>query len=144
MLHPRLDPPAPGPLAALGEFRRAFYRRATRWPDALFELTDAHIVGHAVTGLPPPHLSLEPIVRRGHGSAYAALSKGRLAADQLGDCLVQFRPRAWPLVFLRSTPRAGPAATRRPLRSGATTTTPPATPTGSRSWPAGTPPGSPS
>ncbi|MHB1499839.1 MAG: NF041680 family putative transposase [Candidatus Dormibacteria bacterium] len=103
MLHPRLDPPAPGPLEELLEFRSAFYRCATRWPDALFELTDANIAGHAVTGLPPPHLSLEPIFRRGHGSSYAALSKGRLDADQLRDCLIQFRPRTWPLVFAVDT-----------------------------------------
>lgn len=103
MLHPRLDSPAPEPLAELLEFRSAFYRCATRWPDALFELTDANIAGHAVTGLPPPHLSLEPIFRRGHGSSYAALSKGRLDADQLRDCLVEFRPLAWPLVFAVDT-----------------------------------------
>ncbi len=103
MLHHRLDSPAPEPLAELLEFRSAFYRCATRWPDALFELTDANIAGHAVTGLPPPHLSLEPIFRRGHGSSYAALSKGRLDADQLRDCLVEFRPLAWPLVFAVDT-----------------------------------------
>ncbi len=144
MLHPRLDPPAPEPLAELLEFRSAFYRCATRWSDALFELTDANIAGHAVTGLPPPHLSLEPIFRRGHGSSYAALSKGRLDGDQLRDCLVQFRPRAWPLVFAVDTsswPRCDAETTpergyyHHPSRH---------TPTESRSWLAGTTPGSPS
>jgi len=45
------------------------------------------------------HLSLEPAHRRGWGSAYAALARGRIDADRLGDLLVRVLPDTDPLVF---------------------------------------------
>ncbi|TVT38152.1 transposase, partial [Amycolatopsis rhizosphaerae] len=48
-----------------------------RWGDALFELADALVcVPQWVGSL--PGLSLEPEFRRGHGSVYAALTRGRI------------------------------------------------------------------
>jgi hypothetical protein len=63
----------------------------------LFELTDAVLcVGGPVCSL--PRLSLEPVMRRGHGSGYAALAGGRIDADALAGLLAACRP-AGPLVF---------------------------------------------
>jgi hypothetical protein len=63
------------PLAPLQAFRAGLYRCFNRRADALFELTDALLT--AAPLLSPAHLSLEPIHRRGWGSLYAALAKGR-------------------------------------------------------------------
>jgi hypothetical protein len=57
-------------------FRDSLYRCFGRRADALFELTDAILTAGSVPS--PPHLSLAPIHRRGWGSLYAALSKGRI------------------------------------------------------------------
>src|SRR5215831_6631206 len=66
--------------------------------DALFELTDAVLcAGGPVCSL--PRLSLEPVMRRGHGSGYAALAKGRADAAGLGGLLAAHPPADWPLVF---------------------------------------------
>src|SRR4051794_37510971 len=46
-----------------------------------------------------PHLSLEPVHRRGWGSAYAALVSGRIDADRLRDLLAGSLPLSEPLVF---------------------------------------------
>jgi len=46
-----------------------------------------------------PHLSLEPVCRRGWGSVYAALSSGRVEAERLRDLLVDCLPKADPPVF---------------------------------------------
>ena len=46
-----------------------------------------------------PHLSLEPVHRRGWGSAYAALARGRIDTERLRDLLVSRLPDADPLVF---------------------------------------------
>jgi hypothetical protein len=69
---------ATGSLAMLRqEFRRCLSRRA----DALFELADAVASAPARVGS-LPGLSLEPEFRRGHGSVYAALTRGRI--DEAG------------------------------------------------------------
>src|SRR5215211_8434272 len=90
-------PTPTSPIAQLQTFRgqlhACFFRRA----DALFELGDALLCAQAVPSL--PHLSLEPVCRRGSGSAYAALARGRIDTEQLRDLLVGFLPDADPLVF---------------------------------------------
>ena len=53
--------------------------------DALFELYDALLDGEAAPS--PVHLSLTPAHRRGWGSLYAALSRGRLDEEALRDLL---------------------------------------------------------
>ena len=63
------------PLARLGAFRSELHACFTRRADALFELGDALLCAQAVPSL--PHLSLEPVHRRGWGSVYAALARGR-------------------------------------------------------------------
>jgi hypothetical protein len=64
------------PLARLGGFRAELHACFTRRADALFELGDALLCTQ--TPLPSlPHLSLEPVCRRGWGSVYAALARGR-------------------------------------------------------------------
>src|SRR5215217_1602926 len=85
------------PLARLGHFRAELHACYTRRADALFELGDALLCAQAVPSL--PHLSLEPVCRRGWGSAYAALARGRIDTEQLRDLLVGCLPDADPLVF---------------------------------------------
>jgi hypothetical protein len=64
----------------------------------LFELTDAVLcAGGPVTSL--PRLSLEPVMRRGHGSGYAALAEGLVDLGALAGLLAAHRPVSWPLVF---------------------------------------------
>ena len=70
----------------LREFRERLYASLGRRADALFELADAILTAGSVPS--PPHLSLAPIHRRGWGSLYAALSKGRLNEDALKNLLV--------------------------------------------------------
>ena len=85
------------PLARLGGFRAELHACFTRRADALFELGDALLCAPAVPSL--PHLSLEPVHRRGWGSAYAALACGRIEVERLRDLLASFLPPAGPLVF---------------------------------------------
>jgi len=85
------------PLARLGAFRAELHACFTRRADALFELGDALLCAQAVPSL--PHLSLEPVCRRGWGSVYAALARGRIDTEQLRDLLVSSLPAADPLVF---------------------------------------------
>jgi hypothetical protein len=86
------------PLARLGAFRTELHGSFTRRADALFELADALLCSQ-----PPflslPHLSLEPVCRRGWGSVYDALSSGRVEVERLRDLLVSSLPDADPLVF---------------------------------------------
>jgi len=70
---------------ALRAFRRSFYECLHRRADALFELTDALLTADAVPS--PVHLSLETPHRRGWGSFYAALNRGRIDAEALRDLL---------------------------------------------------------
>jgi len=76
------DPGRAGAVEELGAFRQAWYGCLTARRDALFELTDALVCRPGrVESL--PGLSLEPESRRGHGSVYAGLTEGRIAADRL-------------------------------------------------------------
>jgi hypothetical protein len=86
------------PLARLSTFRAELHACFPRRADALFELGDALLC--AQTPLPSlPHLSLEPVCRRGWGSVYAALARGRIDPERLRDLLVRVLPDADPLVF---------------------------------------------
>ena len=85
------------PLVRLGAFRTELHACFTRRADALFELGDALLCAPAVPSL--PHLSLEPVCRRGWGSVYAALAHGRIDTERLRDLLVSALPEADPLVF---------------------------------------------
>jgi hypothetical protein len=85
------------PLARLGAFRDQLHACFPRRADALFELGDALLCAEAVPSL--PYLSLEPVCRRGWGSIYAALARGRIEAERLRELLVSSLPDADPLVF---------------------------------------------
>jgi hypothetical protein len=85
------------PLARLGRFRTELHACFTRRADALFELGDALLCAPAVPSL--PHLSLAAVCRRGWGSSYAALARGRIDTERLHDLLVDCLPPADPLVF---------------------------------------------
>src|SRR5215212_10282746 len=85
------------PLARLGGFRAELHACYTRRADALFELGDALLCAQAVPSL--PHLSLEPVCRRGWGSVYAALARGQIDAERLRDLLASSLPAADPPVF---------------------------------------------
>ena len=74
-----------GALGALGSLRAELHACGGERRDALFELTDALLCGGSVSSL--AHLSTEPVHRRGWGSAYAALSRGRLDEGGLRDAL---------------------------------------------------------
>ena len=74
-------------LHTLDAFRHAFYDCLHRRADALFELTDALL---RADGVPSPvHLSLEASHRRGWGSLYAALDRGRIDAEALRGLLAR-------------------------------------------------------
>src|SRR5215207_4112614 len=75
------------PLAVLHAFRADLYACLGHRRDALFELSDALLVGGAV--LSPVHLSLEAVHRRGWGSLYAALAHGTIDAEALRTLLVR-------------------------------------------------------
>src|SRR5215210_4141994 len=76
------------PSDALQTFRRSFYECLHRRSDALFELADA-ILSTDVAAPSPVHLSLQPAYRRGWGSFYGALARGRIDAGVLRDLLVR-------------------------------------------------------
>ena len=84
-------------LARLGHFRAELHACFPRRADALFELGDALLCAQMIPSL--PHLSLEPVCRRGWGSVYAALARGRIDAERLRDLLASSLPPADPLVF---------------------------------------------
>src|SRR5215216_4046017 len=75
------------PPDALRTFRRSFYECLHRRADALFELTDA-ILATDGAAPSPAHLSLQASHRRGWGSLYAAVGRGRIDAEVLRDLLV--------------------------------------------------------
>jgi hypothetical protein len=62
-------------------FRNSLYGCLHRRADALFELTDALLSAQSVPS--PIHLSLQASHRRGWGSLYDALSRGRIDAQTL-------------------------------------------------------------
>src|SRR5215212_4779416 len=72
---------------ALPSFRRSLYECFRRRADALFELTDAVLAAEAVHS--PVHLSLEASHRRGWGSLYAALDRGRIDEEALRRLLAR-------------------------------------------------------
>jgi len=82
----------------LAGFRCAWYGCLGRWADVLFELTDAVLCADGPVAS-FARLSLEPVLRRGHGSAYAALAEGGVDGELLRDLLAACRPSGWPLVF---------------------------------------------
>jgi hypothetical protein len=71
----------------LRTFRRSLHRCFDRRADALFELGDAMLTAGVVPS--PVHLSLEPAHRRGWGSLYAALERGRIDAEALRTLVVR-------------------------------------------------------
>jgi len=74
------------PLDTLRAFRDSLYRCFDRRADALFELGEAVLTAAQV--MPSPvHLSLQPLHRRGWGSLYAALDRGRIDATVLRKLL---------------------------------------------------------
>ncbi len=76
------------PPDALRAFRRSFYECFHRRADALFELADAIL--SADGGAPSPaHLSLQALHRRGWGSLYAALDRGRIDVEALRRLLAR-------------------------------------------------------
>ena len=75
------------PSDALHNFRRSFYECLHCRRDALFELTDA-ILSIDAAAPSPVHLSLPPAHRRGWGSFYAPLARGRIDAEVLRDLLL--------------------------------------------------------
>ena len=84
-------------LHTLATFRHSFYECLHPRADALFELTDALL---SADGVPSPvHLSLQASHRRGWGSLYAALWRGRIDAEALRELLVRH-----PLAGCESTP----------------------------------------
>jgi hypothetical protein len=76
------------PLDTLRTFRHSLYRCFDRRADALFELGDALLTAAQVAPS-PVHLSLEPAHRRGWGSLYAALDRGRIDAAAMRELLVR-------------------------------------------------------
>ena len=76
------------PSDALRAFRRSFYECLHRRSDSLFELADAILT--ADSAVPSPaHLSLQPAHRRGWGSLYAALDRGRIDEGDLRKLLAR-------------------------------------------------------
>jgi hypothetical protein len=73
-------------LRRLERFRDAVYGSFVVWPDVLFEMADA-LLCHPGRLESLPYLSVEPVLRRGHGSVYAALDRGRIDTAVLGAVL---------------------------------------------------------
>src|ERR671919_2115119 len=90
-------PTPPSPLVRVAALRPELPACFTRRADALFDLGDALLCAQAIPAL--PHLSLEPVHRRGWGSAYAALACGRVEVERLRDLLASSLPPADPMVF---------------------------------------------
>jgi DDE superfamily endonuclease len=99
-----VHPPGPGAyrvpttgMEPLRTFRAELHACFARRADALFELGDA-LLGAPAPVWSPPHLSLKPVHRRGWGSTYAALARGRIDTELLRDLLVATLPSADPVV----------------------------------------------
>src|SRR3954451_4428130 len=69
-------------------FRRSFYGCLHRRADALFELADAILAADGAVPS-PVHLSLQASHRRGWGSLYAALNRGRIDDEALRKLLAR-------------------------------------------------------
>ncbi len=74
------------PPDVLRAFRRSLYECLHRRPDALFELADAILTADGAVPS-PAHLSLQGPHRRGWGSLYAALDRGRIDVEALRGLL---------------------------------------------------------
>lgn len=72
----------------LRSFRAQLHSCFDKRADSLFELTDAILTAGTVPS--PPHLSLVTIHRRGWGSLYAALSKGRFHGEAVRNLLASY------------------------------------------------------
>lgn len=72
-------------LLPLSKFRERLHDCFESRAGALFELFDAILTAGNVPS--PPHLSLASVHRRGWGSLYAALSKGRIDTNELRELL---------------------------------------------------------
>jgi DDE superfamily endonuclease len=77
------------PPDALRAFRRSFYECSHRRSDALFELADAILTADGAAPS-PAHLSLQASHRRGWGSLYAALDRGRIDEEALRKLLARY------------------------------------------------------
>jgi hypothetical protein len=77
------------PSDALRSFRRSLYECLHRRGDALFELADAILTADGAAPS-PVHLSLEAPHRRGWGSLYAALRRGRIDSEALRDLIASY------------------------------------------------------
>ncbi len=80
--------------SALRALRERFYGCLRQRADTLFELTDSLLTAGTVST--PVHLSLETVHRRGWGSLYAALDRGRIDAEALRDLLARHPLRGDP------------------------------------------------
>jgi DDE superfamily endonuclease len=80
------DAGSAGAAGELSGLRQEFYRCLTRRADALFELTDAVLCADGPVRS-VAELSLAGEHRRGHGSGYAALARGRVDFDRLRTAL---------------------------------------------------------
>ena len=76
------------PTDALRAFRRSFYECLHRRADSLFELADAILAADGAAPS-PAHLSLQASHRRGWGSLYAALDRGRIDDEALRKLLAR-------------------------------------------------------
>ena len=76
------------PSDALHSFRHSLFECLHPRGDALFELTDAILTADGAVPS-PVHLSLEASHRRGWGSLYAALWRGRIDAEALRNLLTR-------------------------------------------------------
>jgi hypothetical protein len=76
------------PYDALHSFRRSLYECLYRRGDALFELADAILTADSAAPS-PAHLSLQASHRRGWGSLYAALDRGRIDDEALRKLLAR-------------------------------------------------------
>ena len=134
------------PIEDLRAFRDSFYRCFGRRADALFELTDALLSAASVPS--PVHLSLAPVHRRGWGSLYAALGRGRIDEGPLRDLLARHhpagdgeRPSVYAVdvsVWSRCNAEASPGEVTTTIRRG----TPPGSPSspgGPTNWSPGSP-----
>jgi hypothetical protein len=109
------------PSDALRAFRRSFYECFHRRKDALFELADA-ILSADGAAPSPAHLSLQVPHRRGWGSLYAALWRGRIdeetlrrllagyplsGADEGGPPIYAVDTSVWPRCDAEASPERG-------------------------------------
>jgi hypothetical protein len=100
---------------ALQRFRAGLFVCFPRRRDALLEVLDAVLTAGAVPSL--PHLSRAPGHRRGWGSVYAALRRGRISFEALRSLLVrQLMPAGPPLYAVDVSVWPRPGATTSPER----------------------------